>query len=112
MLYTRWQPDVVLIVVAVEARAAAEAAGLVMQQVASTGRVSALSKVLVVPAIEATLTVPSLWAPSLGPGLPTVAVVEIVEAGAAAEVARPVMQLTGKVPVFLAEVLSGLAGEV
>ena len=51
-----------LMVMAVEARAAAEAAKLVVQQVASTGGVpTVLTKVLIVLAVEVTSTVPSSW---------------------------------------------------
>ena len=101
-----------IVVCGTRARVAVEVVREVVQWMASTGRVPVLSaKVLVVPAVEATLTVPSLWDQSLWPGLPAVAVVEIVKARVAAELARPFVQLTGKVPAFLAKVLGEPAGE-
>ena len=63
------------------------------------------------PAVEATLMVLSLWAPLSWPGLPVVAVVEIVQARTAAEAARLVVQPTGKLPTLLEGVLVELAVE-
>ena len=89
-------------------RAAVEAVRPVVQP---TGKVPALSvEVHVTPAIEAASMNPSSWGPSLWPGLPVINVVGIVAARAAAEVARPVMQLTRK--VLLVRVFLGVAREV
>ena len=57
-----------------------------------------LAKVHIVPAVEATSMAPSAQGP------PAVAVVKIVEARAATEAARPVVQPTVKVPALSAKV--------
>ena len=86
-----WPPGlaVVDIVKIVETRAAAEAVGVPMYS--TMGVPASPAKVPAAPAVEATAMDPLVWGLSLWPpGLPAVAVVEIVVTRVAAEVARPV----------------------